>query len=147
MAVGPYMNELEHPELRGRKVLVVDDDADTREMLATILECSGALVSTAESAAEAVAACTQVRPDVLISDIGLPGEDGFALVRRIRALPASLGGNVPAIALTGYDSHADREQARREGFREQLTKPVALDAVIAAVIRALKAPDASRESA
>lgn len=132
------MNELEHPELRGKRVLVVDDDADTREMLAVILESSGAVVATAESAAAAIASCEAARPDVLISDIGLPGEDGFSLMRRIRALPPSAGGDIPAIALTGYDTDDDRTRARREGFRERLTKPVALDAVVAAVVRALR---------
>jgi CheY-like chemotaxis protein len=131
------MNELECPDLRGKRVLVVDDDADTREMLAVILESSGAVVATAESAAEALAVCQTTRPDVLISDIGLPGEDGFSLMRRLRALPPSLGGDVPAIALTGYDSDADNTRAARDGFRERLTKPVALDAVLAAVARVL----------
>jgi CheY-like chemotaxis protein len=135
------MNAFECPELRGRHVLVVDDDADTREMLTVILESCGAVVVTAESAAEAFASCRETRPDVLISDIGLPGEDGFSLVRRIRELPPSLGGDIPAIALTGYDRDTTIDC---EGFREQLTKPVALDAVLAAVVRALAAPPASR---
>ncbi len=130
-------DELKFAELRGRRVLVVDDDADTREMLAVILEASGAVVATAESAAEAFAACQAAPPDVLISDIGLPGEDGFSLMRRVRALPAAQGGDVPAIAMTGYDSDADKLQASRDGFRERLTKPVSLDAVLAAVVRAL----------
>jgi CheY-like chemotaxis protein len=130
-------DELRFAELRGRRVLVVDDDADTREMLAVILESSGAVVATAESAAEALAACQAARPDVLISDIGLPGEDGFSLMRRLRALPAALGGDVPAIAMTGYDSDADKLQAARDGFCERLTKPVSLDAVLAAIVRAL----------
>jgi CheY-like chemotaxis protein len=130
------------PDLGGKRVLVVDDDADTREMLVVILESSGAIVTTATSAAEAIASCEETCPDVLISDIGLPGEDGFALMRRLRALPRSRGGEVAAIALTGYDSDADRAQARREGFGETLAKPVALDAVVAAVARALGLPAA-----
>jgi CheY-like chemotaxis protein len=130
-------DEVRFAELRGRRVLVVDDDADTREMLAVILESSGAVVATAESAAEALAACQAARPDVLISDIGLPGEDGFSMMRRLRALPAAMGGDVPAIAMTGYDSDADEAQAARDGFCERLTKPVSLDAVLAAVVRAL----------
>lgn len=133
------MNDLECPELSGRRVLVVDDDPDTREMLAVILESSGAIVTTAESAAEAFACCQASRPDVLISDIGLPGEDGFSLLRRLRTLPSSSPArDIPAIALTGYDTEADRAQAKRDGFCERLTKPVALDAVLAAVVRVLR---------
>jgi CheY-like chemotaxis protein len=130
-------NELEGSGLLGRRILVVDDDADTREMLAVILESSGAVVTTAQSASEAIAICAEHRPDLLISDIGLPGEDGFSLVRRLRERPSTQGGDVPAIALTGYDSEADDALAERAGFSERLTKPVSLDAVIAAVRRIL----------
>ncbi|MGH7434382.1 MAG: response regulator [Polyangiaceae bacterium] len=133
-------SELEHTGLLGRRILVVDDDADTREMLAVILESSGATVTTAQSAAEAIAICAKLRPDLLISDIGLPGEDGFSLVRRLRELPSALGGDIPAIALTGYDSEADNALADRAGFSERLTKPVSLDAVLEAVARVLTSP-------
>ena len=128
------MNKVAFPGLRGKRVLVVDDDADTREMLSVILESGGVTVVLAESAAGALAACEAARPDVIISDIGLPGEDGFSLVRRLRALPSSRGGDVPAIALTGYDEDL------RSGdgvFQERLTKPVALEAVVAAIARVL----------
>jgi CheY-like chemotaxis protein len=138
------MNEFECEALRGRRVLVVDDDADTREMLVVTLESSGAVVATAETVAEALAMCEAAPPDVIISDIGLPGEDGFSLVRRLRAFPPERGGNVPAIALSGYDSDADKRMAAREGFRESLTKPVALDEVVAAVVRALPPLPAQR---
>src|SRR5271155_6109011 len=96
-------NNLHCAALHGARVLVVDDDADTREVLTAVLELSGALVSTAESAAEAMRAFERDPPRLLISDIGLPDEDGFSLLRRVRALPASRGGTIPAIALTGYD--------------------------------------------
>src|SRR6202035_783486 len=76
------VSEFERPELRGTRVLVVDDDADNREMLAMILEYSGALVATADSAAEAMCVLERERSQVLISDIGLPDEDGFSLLRR-----------------------------------------------------------------
>src|SRR5579862_6689873 len=115
-------SELASSGLLGRRILVVDDDADTREMLAVILESSGAVVTTAQSASEAIAICAELRPDLLISDIGLPGEDGFSLVRRLREQPSALGGDVPAIALTGYDSEADNALAERAGFCERLTK-------------------------
>lgn len=129
------MSELEFPELRGRKVLVVDDDGDNREMLATVLEQTGALVTTAESAAAALSAFQRDGADVLVLDIGLPDEDGFSLLRKLRA---SRGGSIPAIALTGYDSPEDRRQADGEGFQAHLTKPVALAHMLAAVARVLR---------
>lgn len=131
------MSNTEFPTLRGKHVLVVDDDADTRELLSVILDWAGAVVTTVGSAAEALAACASSRPDVVLSDIGLPGEDGFSLVRRLRALPGPRGGDVPAIALTGYDSPTDRARVEREGFFERLTKPVTPEAVLAAVARAV----------
>ena len=96
--------------------------------------------STAQSAAEAIAICAKLRPDLLISDIGLPGEDGFSLLRRLRELPSALGGDVPAIALTGYDSEADSAPANGASFSERLTKPVSLEAVLEAVTRVLASP-------
>jgi CheY-like chemotaxis protein len=131
------MNNSEFSSLRGKHVLVVDDDEDTRELLSVILDWSGAVVTAVGSAAEALAAWASARPDVVLSDIGLPGEDGFSLVRRLRALPGPQGGEVPAIALTGYDSAADRARLESEGFLERLTKPVTPDAVLAAIERAL----------
>ncbi len=132
------MKDLRCPALVGKRILVVDDDADTREMLAIILESSGAVVATAETSMEALAAWQKARPDVLISDLGLPGDDGHALLRQLRALPSAFGADVPAIALTGRDSDADVEHAGRAGFCEHLTKPVSLEAVLAAVVRALE---------
>ena len=105
------MSTLERRELRGTRVLVVDDDADNREMLALLLEHSGAVVVTADCAAEALRVLESEpeheRSQVLISDIGLPGEDGFSLLRKVRTLTRSRGGDIPAIALTGYGPHED----------------------------------------
>jgi CheY-like chemotaxis protein len=141
---GVLVSEFERPELRGTRVLVVDDDADNREMLAMILEYSGALVATADSAAEAMCVLERERSQVLISDIGLPDEDGFSLLRRVRALPASRGGNIPAIALTGHGTREDRAQTLGEGFQAHLTKPIALDEMLTALVRVLQAsPDCS----
>ncbi|HEY8090773.1 MAG TPA: response regulator [Polyangiaceae bacterium] len=131
------MSEGQNLELRGMRVLVVDDDADNREMLATILAYSGALVATADSAAEALSVFRRERPHVLISDIGLPDEDGFALLKKVRALPASDGGDVPAIALTGYGRNEDGEPSHGQGFQAHLTKPVALGDMLATVARVL----------
>ncbi len=131
------MTEPESSALRGIRVLVVDDDADNCDVLAAMLAHSGADVVTAQSATEALSAFEKQIPHVLVSDIGLPGEDGFALLRRVRALPASRGGNVPAIALTGY-SHLERLDGDPHGFQAQLTKPVDVDKMLAALSRAIR---------
>jgi CheY-like chemotaxis protein len=126
-------------DLRGVRVLVDDDDADNREMLATVLVHSGAVVATAVSAAEALVAFERERPHVVISDIGLPDEDGFSLLRKLRD-PLRAGGRVPAIALTGYSSPADRARMEGEGFEAHLTKPVELGVMLATVARVLPIP-------
>jgi CheY-like chemotaxis protein len=135
-AAVPSMSVLECPELRGTRVLVVDDDADCREVLAMALERSGALVDTAESASDAMIAFQKQRPQVLLLDLGLPDEDGFRLLRRLREL-ASDGDPIPAIALTGYGSPEDREQTYIQGFQAHLVKPVALADMLESVVQVL----------
>jgi CheY-like chemotaxis protein len=105
-------------------VLLVDDDEDGRELIAMILEESGAVVTQARSANEALEAFLAEAPDVLISDIGLPVEDGFGLLRRIRAAEATRGGAVTAVALSGFGRIAGSEAPRASGFAAHLTKPV-----------------------
>jgi CheY-like chemotaxis protein len=131
------MSGLEYPALQGIPVLVVDDDADSREMLALVLERSGARVFMAESASEAVIAFQTECPSVLLLDLGLPDEDGFRLLQRLRAL-VPRGGEIPAIALTGYGSPEDREQTRAGGFQAHLVKPVALSEMLESVVRLLR---------
>ena len=128
-------------DLRGAHVLVVDDDADNCEMLVTILAGSGASVATAGSSAEALSVLEKERPQLLITDIGLPDEDGYALLARVRSLPVSRGGGIPAIALTGYGSEDDRAQSRKHGFQAHLTKPVQLEDMVAMVARVLASKD------
>ena len=132
------MNPLEG-DLRGTHLLVVDDDADNREMLAMTLEHCGARVTTACSVAEALRALEKECPQVLISDIGLPDGDGFSLLRQVRALPASRGGGIPAIALTGRGRGEDRVQTGGEGFQVHLTKPVTPEQMLAAIASVLPA--------
>jgi CheY-like chemotaxis protein len=127
-------------DLLGTSVLVVDDDVDNREMLAMTLEHCGARVTTAGSAAEALRAMEKERPQVLISDIGLPGEDGFSLLRQVRALPASRGGTIPAIALSGRGSRMAGGPPHAEGFQVHLVKPVTPEQVLAAIAHVLGAP-------
>jgi PAS domain S-box-containing protein len=110
--------------LDGLKVLVVDDEPDTRELLKVGIGQCGAEVKTASSVQEALEAIEQERPDLLISDIGMPVEDGYDLIRRVRALPHESGGSVPAIALTAYARTEDRMRALRAGYQMHVPKPV-----------------------
>jgi PAS domain S-box-containing protein len=110
--------------LRGVRALVVDDDHDTREILSVMLTRYGTEVRAAASASEAVEVFSRWKPDVLVSDIGMPVEDGYALIGRIRALPAEEGGEIPAIALTAFAGVQDKERALAAGFQQHLSKPV-----------------------
>ncbi|AUX31214.1 MULTISPECIES: response regulator [Sorangium] len=112
------------PELEGLNVLVVDDEDDTRELLVTMLEQCGSHVTAVASTAEALLALKALRPDVLVSDIAMPGEDGYALIRKIRALPSASGGRTPAVALTAYARTEDRTRALRAGFNTHVPKPI-----------------------
>lgn len=116
--------ETRSTSLRGARVLVVDDDHDTREILAVMLVRYGTDVRSAGSAAEAIEIFSQWRPDVLVSDIGMPVEDGYALIGKIRALPSDEGGDIPAIALTAFAAAQDRERTLDAGFQKHLSKPV-----------------------
>jgi CheY-like chemotaxis protein len=111
------------PLLIGMRVLVVDDEDDARAALAAALGRCGAQVEVAASAAEALIALDRGRPHVLVSDIGLPGEDGYALIRRVRSRAAAAGGEVPAVALTAYASREDAERAVVAGYQAHLPKP------------------------
>jgi PAS domain S-box-containing protein len=121
------------PELSGLRILLVDDEADSRDLLNFVLESCGALVSTAGSAAEALDIMERESFDVVVSDIGMPEEDGYSLIRRIRSLPAERGGSVAAIALTAYARAEDRVQALRSGFQLHIAKPVESTELLAAV--------------
>jgi two-component system CheB/CheR fusion protein len=110
--------------LDGIRVMLVEDDRDAREVVAAVLTHHGAVVSAVSSASEALEVLHDVRPDVLVSDIGMPGQDGYALMRAVRALPAGDGGRVAAIALTAYARADDSRQALDAGFQMHLSKPV-----------------------
>ncbi|MDQ3034686.1 MAG: PAS domain S-box protein [Myxococcota bacterium] len=112
------------PGLSGVSVLVVDDDADSREMVRRLLEASGAAVACASTAAEALERISQARPDVLVSDIGMPEVDGYELIRRVRQLGPAQGGRTPSIALTAYARSDDRRRAIAAGYQMHLAKPV-----------------------
>ncbi|HYO62820.1 MAG TPA: PAS domain S-box protein [Pyrinomonadaceae bacterium] len=123
--------------LAGLRLLVVEDEPDTLDLLRMFLSGYGADVTTARSAAEALAALDLARPDVIVSDVGMSNVDGYELLRRVRALGPSRGGDVPAVALTAYAREEDRALALDAGFNEHVPKPVdpsALAKVIAALV-------------
>jgi signal transduction histidine kinase/ActR/RegA family two-component response regulator len=121
------------PELVGLRVLVVDDEEDARDLVVTLLEHCGALVESAASVAKAWEMIELSPPDVLVSDIGLPGEDGYGLIRRVRGLAIDKGGATPAASLTAYAGIEDRRRAMMAGFNMHLPKPVEPSELIAVV--------------
>jgi PAS domain S-box-containing protein len=112
------------PSLDGVRVLIVDDDHDARDLLTTILQGCGAKVAAASSAAEGLKLIRAERPDVLLSDIEMPEEDGYMFIKRVRALDGTAGGDVPAAALTAYASSGDRMKVLGAGFNMHVAKPV-----------------------
>jgi signal transduction histidine kinase/ActR/RegA family two-component response regulator len=125
--------------LRGVRVLVVDDDTDARQMISAVLRRSGAEVRDCGSVGEAMTALPQWRPDVLMSDIGMPYEDGYDLIHKVRALTDELGGRVPAAALTAYARDEDRKRAIAEGYQLHVAKPASSAELVAAVATLAKA--------
>ncbi|MEP6515164.1 hybrid sensor histidine kinase/response regulator [Microcoleus vaginatus] len=124
------------PTLEGLQILVVEDEADALELLSTILEKYGADVMAVASVKEALTiidTATERSPDVLVSDIGMPDEDGYSLIRKLRQLEVQRGGRLPAIALTAYARNDDRQQALLAGFQMHLTKPVDAAELVAVV--------------
>ncbi len=126
--------------LQNRRILVVDDDDSSREYVTAALETYGASVRAAASGHEALALLIESPPDVLVSDVGMPEMDGYALIRRIRALPADQGGKTPAIALTAYAAKRDYQQAMSAGFQRHIAKPVETDALIEIICFLLESP-------
>jgi CheY-like chemotaxis protein len=113
--------------------MVVDDEADVRQWITAVLEGCGAQVSAFSSTKQALEALEQLHPDVLISDIGMPDEDGYVLMRKIRELEPELGGRIPAVALTGYARVEDYREALAAGFQFHVAKPVRAAELIAVV--------------
>jgi PAS domain S-box-containing protein len=123
--------------LEGIRVLVVDDEPDARDLVSRALEREGADVRAAGSAAEALEAIDELNPDILVSDIAMPGEDGYELIRQLRSRERSHGRRLPAVALTAYARTEDRERALHAGYQEHLAKPVEparLSAVVADLV-------------
>jgi len=128
-------------ELAGLVVLVVDDEDDARQLECRVLAAHGAEVHTAASAKEAFLKIGAFKPDVIVSDIGMPDEDGYSLMRKLRALPAEQGGRTLAVALTAYARREDAQRAFAAGFQRHVVKPIE-PAELASVVANLKAGDA-----
>ena len=129
------------PSLDKLQVLVVDDDTDTRDFITTVLEQSGASVTAAASVSLAIEALEHFQPDVLVSDIGMPEQDGYELIRQVRAMDAERVGNVPALALTAYARGEERTMAMQAGFQMHLAKPVEPAELIAVVAKLVQKTD------
>ena len=125
--------------LRGVRLVVVDDEPDTRDLLRALLERCGAVVEVAGSSAEGLTLLRRTKPDLLLSDLGMPGEDGYELIRKVRALPAAEGGRTPAVALTVCARAEDRTRVLLSGFRAHVPKPVE-PAELVAVLASLLPP-------
>jgi PAS domain S-box-containing protein len=138
-------------DIRGIRVLLVDDEKDARALVTTLLESCHAIVTAAESANDALTLLQENKFDLLISDIGMPGEDGYSLIKRVRSLGSSTGGDIPAIALTAYARFEDRVKAMAAGFQMHIAKPVEpvelITVVAAAVGRNFPSPKRGGDSA
>ena len=120
-------------ELYGLKILVVDDDVDSRDRNESLLKRVGAEVTSVGSAREALDVLEREKPHLLVSDIAMPEEDGYGLLRKIRALPPERGGRIPAIALTAHSLVQDRLQSLRAGFQSHVPKPVVPEELVEVV--------------
>jgi PAS domain S-box-containing protein len=125
-------------DLSGVTVLLVDDDADTREFITFLLEEYGASVTAVTTANEVLATLTQFQPDVFLSDIGMPEVDGYTLIQKIRNLSVEQGGQIPAIALTAYAGEMNEEKALSAGFQKHISKPVEPNLLIEAISTLVK---------
>lgn len=123
-AVAPKLANTSLPQLVGLRVLVVEDDDDARELVQSVLETAGCVVTAAGSVAKAMESFERDTPDILLSDIGLPDETGYDLIRKIRTLPIERGGRTPAAAITAYARAEDRLKALGAGFVVHISKPV-----------------------
>jgi CheY-like chemotaxis protein len=137
----PHVDVSGQPSLKGIKVLVVDDDEDARDVLTAALNSYGAEVTTATGAPQALDTLASQQVDVLVSDINMPGMDGYELIRRVRAMKPEQGGRIPAVALTAYARAEDRLRALQSGYQTHVPKPVEpaeLEIVVATLARSFK---------
>lgn len=129
------MSCFEMRSLEGLRVLLVDDEPEARQILSTVISRSGAEVKTCESAGEALARLTDWRPDVILSDIAMPEEDGYSFIHKVRALSRDKGGDIPAAALTAYARDVDRSQALAAGYQMHIAKPIGAGQLVSMIAR------------
>ncbi|MEG4573588.1 PAS domain S-box protein [Microcoleus sp. N3A4] len=143
LPISPAKNQAEQfsqpsLNLQGVRVLVVDDDIDSREFVVFLLQQAQASVISASSAEKAFAALRQSKPDIVLSDIGMPNMDGYMLMRQVRALPPEQGGQIPAIALTAYAGDFNQKQALAAGFQRHVAKPIEPNELLKAIVTLLR---------
>jgi CheY-like chemotaxis protein len=137
----------EEPTISGMRILVVDDELEARELVTATLTSRGAVIQQASSAAEALDSLSREKPDLMISDIGMPREDGYVLIRKLRAVEREHAQpKLPVIALTAYASAGDRNLAQAAGFDLYLVKPVAPVDLICAIDKVSRAKDFRTDS-
>jgi signal transduction histidine kinase/DNA-binding response OmpR family regulator len=122
--------------LEGLRILVVDDEVDSRDLVSAILTRCGSEVNCCESATDAIKAIQDWKPDLLVSDIGMPNEDGYSLIKRMRKLKSKRARQTPAVALTAYVTHEDRERALAAGFQMHVPKPIEPTALVMSIVTA-----------
>ncbi|MBR8836214.1 MAG: response regulator [Stigonema ocellatum SAG 48.90 = DSM 106950] len=130
--------------LAGIRILIVEDEADTRDFLVFLLQEYGAKVTATTSAVEALATISECQPDLLLSDLGMPGVDGYNLIQQLRAMPEEQGGNIPAIALTAYAAETTQKRVLAAGFQRHIAKPVEPMELISAIVEVIKSNNLSR---
>jgi CheY-like chemotaxis protein len=124
--------------LDGLQILLVDDNADTRELIAFVLRESGARVTSVSSVGEALEALVRLRPNILVSDIGMPDRDGYSLIRQVRSQEALRGEKILAVALTAFARDEERKLALEAGFHVHLSKPIEPDNLVTVVANLVK---------
>jgi CheY-like chemotaxis protein len=129
-----HETSLADQRLKNSRILLVEDDPDTQELIGTVLRRHGAEVIAVPSSETALSEVTRDKPDVIISDIGMAGENGYEFIRKVRMLSREEGGQIPAIALTAYAGPADRRRALQAGFQTHLPKPVEPDDLVTVIL-------------
>ncbi|HEU5132946.1 MAG TPA: response regulator, partial [Pyrinomonadaceae bacterium] len=121
--------------LDGLKVLLVDDEPEARQIISTVITRTGAEVRACQSAHEALMKLSEWKPDVILSDIAMPEQDGYSFIRQVRSLPHDEGGNTPAAALTAYARDIDRRQALAAGYQMHIAKPIGASQLVTMIAR------------
>jgi signal transduction histidine kinase/ActR/RegA family two-component response regulator len=129
------ISTLDIPTLEGLRVLLVDDEPEAREIISTVIARTGAEIKACRSAQEALSTLSEWKPDVVLSDIAMPDEDGYSFIKRVRSLPREQGGETPAAALTAYARDEDRQRALAAGYQMHIAKPVSASHLVTMIAR------------